>query len=120
MNFFCTSQKMIFFGQIEKDDKMQNIGLYQSQTFGDYFDTQMINLNRRLEQIEKKLDTSNKTNFYREKKVVTESYKDGNKQITIEYNINDNGQKSKTTKVIEYQDDGKKRTYFLKNKNNKI
>jgi len=118
--FFLHKSENDFFGQIEKDDKMQNIGLYQSQTFGDYFDTQMINLNRRLEQIEKKLDTSNKTNFYREKKVVTESYKDGNKQITIEYNINDNGQKSKTTKVIEYQDDGKKRTYFLKNKNNKI
>ena len=118
--FFLHKSENDFFGQIEKDDKMQNIGLYQSQTFGDYFDTQMINLNRRLEQIEKKLDTSNKTNFYREKKVVTESYKDGNKQITIEYNVNDNGQKSKTTKVIEYQDDGKKRTYFLKNKNNKI
>lgn len=118
--FFLHKSENDFFGQIEKDDKMQNIGLYQSQTFGDYFDTQMINLNRRLEQIEKKLDTSNKTNFYREKKVVTESYKDGNKQITIEYNINDNGQKSKTTKVIEYQNDGKKRTYFLKNKNNKI
>jgi len=118
--FFLHKTENDFFGQIDKDDKINSIGMYHSQSFYDYFDNQMINLNRRLEQIEKKLDTSNKTNFYREKKIVTESLKEGKKIVTIEYNINDNGVKNRTTKVIEYNDDGRKRTYFLKNKNNKI
>ena len=40
--------------------------------------------------------------------------------LKIKKGCNRYAEQSKTTKVIEYQDDGKKRTYFLKNKNNKI
>lgn len=115
-NEFFLNKENDNYCQIDKGDKFPNSNLYSNRSFSDNFENQMINLNRRLEQIEKKLDTSNKTNFYREKKIVTESLKNGNKMITIEYNINDNGHKTKTTKVIEYKDDGKKRSYFLKHK----
>lgn len=108
------------FRQVDKGDlNFLNNNLYSNRSFKDNFDSQIINLNQRLEQIEKKIDTSNKTNFYREKRFIKETLKDGKKVITIDYYINDNGYKSKSTKVIEYNEDGKKRTYFLKNKGSK-
>ena len=115
-NEFFLNKENDDFCQLDKDNNFPNSNLYSNRSFSDNFENQMINLNRRLEQIEKKLDTRNKTNFYREKKIVTESLKNGKKIITIEYNVNDNGHKTKTTKVIEYKEDGKKKTYFLKNK----
>ena len=118
-NEFFLNKDQEEFNQIEKGDNFLNNNLYSNRNFNDNFDSQIINLNQRLEQIEKKIDTSNKTNFYREKRIIKESYKDGKKIITIDYFINDNGYKSKSTKVIEYNDDGKKRTYFLKNKGSK-
>ena len=84
------------YSQLENADNFPNNNIYSNRSFAENFDNQMINLNRRLEQIEKKLETSNKTNFYREKKIVTEIIKDGNKKVTIEYNTNDNGKKTKS------------------------
>jgi len=101
--------------QISNFSSTDSSNLYSNRNFSDSFDNQMINLNRRLEQIEKKLDTGNKTNFYREKKTIKDTLKDGKKIITIEYIRNDNGFRTKSTKVIEYDKDGGKKTYFLKN-----
>ena len=116
-NEFFLNKNQEEFSQIEKGDNFLNNNLYSNRSFNDNFDNQIINLNQRLEQIEKKIDVSNKTNFYREKRFIKESHKEGRKIITIDYFINDNGYKSKSTKVIEYNDDGnKKRTYFLRNK----
>ena len=120
-NEFFLNKDTDDFCQLNNDDiysnnNYPNSNLYSNRSFSENFENQMIHLNRRLEQIEQKLDTDNKTNFYREKKVIIESIKNGNKIITIEYNINDNGHKTKSTKVIEYNDEGKKNIYFLKNK----
>ena len=82
-------------------------------------DSLFINLNKRLEQIEKKIDTERKTNFYREKKFVKEEIKNGKKIITIENLINDNGYKTKSSKVIEYDENGNKKIYFPKKSNTK-
>ena len=78
-----------------------------------------INLNKRLEQIEKKIDTERKTNFYREKKFIKEEIKNSKKIITIENSINDNGFKTKSSKVIEYDENGNKKIYFPKKSNGK-
>lgn len=78
-----------------------------------------INLNKRLEQIEKKIDTERKTNFYREKKFVKEEVKNGKKIITIDNLINDNGYKTKSSKVIEYDENGNKKIYFPKSSSSK-
>ncbi len=104
------------FSQIENNDNFPNSNMYSNMSFADNFDNQMINLNRRLEEIEKKMDVSNKTNFYREKRTIKETMKDNKKIITIENIINDNGNKTKSTKVIEYLEDGQNKTYFVKNK----
>lgn len=82
-------------------------------------DSLFINLNKRLEQIEKKIDTERKTNFYREKKFVKEEIKNGKKTITIENLINDNGYKTKSSKVIEYDENGNKKIYFPKKSGSK-
>jgi DnaJ-class molecular chaperone len=100
------------FSQIDSQDKFSNNNLYSSRSFSENFDNQMINLNRRLEQIEKKIEICNKTNFYREKKVITEVVNEGKKKVTIEYNTNDNGKKTKSTKVIEYDETGKKKKMY--------
>lgn len=76
-----------------------------------------INLNKRLEQIEKKIDTERKTNFYREKKFIKEEVKDNKKIITIENSINDNGYRTKSSKIIEYDGNGNKKIYFPKKSN---
>lgn len=119
-NEFFLNKNQEDFRNVDTGDDFLNNNLYSNRNFNDNFDSQIINLNQRLEQIEKKIDTSNRTNFYREKRFIKETYKDGKKIITIDYYINDNGYKSKSTKVIEYNEDGnKKRTYFLKNKGSK-
>ena len=118
-NEFFLNNDQEEFRQLQSSENFLNNNLYSNSNFNDNFNNQIINLNQRLEQIEKKIDISNKTNFYREKRFIKESLKDGKKVITIDYCINDNGYKSKSTKVIEYSDDGKKKIYFLNNKSSK-
>ena len=60
-NEFFLHKTNALFGEIESNDSFNtNSNLYSSKNFSDHFDNQMININRRLEQIEKKLDTNNK------------------------------------------------------------
>ena len=89
-----------------------NSFLSTNDNFQDKFDSQIVNINQRLEQIEKKIECSNKTNFYREKKYIKEQVKNNKKIITIDYYINDNGYKKKSTKVIEYSENGEKKIYY--------
>ena len=118
-NEFFLNEKNDNFQQIENGDNFSNNNLFSSRNYKENFDSQMINLNQRLEQIEKKIDLGKKTNFYREKRFIKETVKNGKKIITIDFFINDNGYKSKSSKVIEFDEQGKKKTYYLKNKNSK-
>merc|ERR1711991_656708 len=93
--------------------------MFVNQSFEDNFSNKLISINQRLEQIERKIDTNKKTNFYREKKYVREVIKDNKKIISIDCYINDNGYKNKSSKVIEYEDGKKTKMFFPKNKNSK-
>ena len=63
----------------------------------------------RLENIEKRLYTKdiNNSNFYKERKLIKETYSTtGKKVVDIQINKNNNGKKSFRTKTIDYDSDG--------------
>ena len=63
----------------------------------------------RLENIEKRLYTKdiNNNNFYKERKLIKETYSTtGKKVVDIQINKNNNGKKSFRTKTIDYDSDG--------------
>lgn len=112
-NEFFLNDKIETLGFINNFSNSASNDLSLSENINSLF----INLNKRLEQIEKKIDIERKTNFYREKKFVKEEVKDNKKIITIENSINDNGYRTKSSKVIEYDANGNKKVYFPKKSN---
>lgn|ERR1711991_933679 len=115
--FFLNNENESF--QIDNQNNFGTKSSFVNQSFEDNFSNKLISINQRLEQIERKIDTNKKTNFYREKKYVREVIKDNKKIISIDCYINDNGYKNKSSKVIEYEDGKKTKMFFPKNKNSK-
>lgn len=106
----------------KKDDQFQNLDEYDDNTESNYdvettdnehkiinhLDKLFINLNERLENIEKLLYKKeiNNNNYFKERKKIETSFSNGKKVVKILTDINSNGEKKKQEKTISYDNDG--------------
>ena len=79
-----------------------------------HLDKLFINLNNRLENIEKLIYNKeiNGNNFYKERKKIETSFSNGKKIVNIITDINNNGEKKKQKKTISYDKDGNQDIHY--------
>jgi curved DNA-binding protein CbpA len=79
-----------------------------------HLDKLFINLNERLENIEKLLYNKeiNNNNYYKERKKIHTSFSNGKKIVNIITDINNNGEKKKQEKTISYDKDGNQNIHY--------
>ena len=79
-----------------------------------HLDKLFINLNNRLENIEKLIYNKeiNGNNFYKERKKIETSFSNGKKIVNITTDINNNGDKKKQKKTISYDKDGNQDIHY--------
>ena len=84
-------------------------------------ETLFLDLNVRLENIEKKIYSNNKTNnnFYKERKKINSRWTKGKKTVNIITDVNNNGDLSRKIKTIGYDSDGNEEIKYktINNKN---
>lgn len=79
-----------------------------------HLDKLFINLNDRLENIEKLLYNKeiNNNNYYKERKKIHTSFSNGKKIVNIITDINNNGERKKQEKTISYDKDGNQNIHY--------
>lgn len=79
-----------------------------------HLDKLFINLNDRLENIEKILYNKeiNNNNYYKERKKIHTSFSNGKKIVNIITDINNNGERKKQEKTISYDKDGNQNIHY--------
>ena len=79
-----------------------------------HLDKLFINLNNRLENIEKLIYNKeiNSNNFYKERKKIETSFSNGKKIVNIITDINNNGEKKRQKKTISYDKDGNQDIHY--------
>lgn len=104
----------------KKDDQFQNLNESSEELHFDrdltdeeskiinHLDKLFINLNERLENIEKLLYNKeiNNNNYYKERKKIHTSFSNGKKIVNITTDVNNNGMKNKQQKTISYDKEG--------------
>ena len=95
--------------QLLKNDKINNNYYYDKQTIRETdnnIQNLLININKRLEKIENKLE-NNFTNYYKESKIINNIIKKNGKTTSIKTIINDNGKKNTFNKVMFFDNKSK-------------
>tara|TARA_B100000902_G_scaffold397923_1_gene463113 strand:- start:2715 stop:3320 length:606 start_codon:yes stop_codon:yes gene_type:complete len=98
----------ISFNNTEDDDEVLNTNENDDNNILNKIEKLFLDLNVRLESIEKKIYNNEKmnNNFYKERKKINTKWTKGKKTVNIVTDVNNNGEMSRKLKTIGYDSDG--------------
>ena len=98
----------ISFNNTEDDDEVLNTNENDDNNILNKIKKLFLDLNVRLESIEKKIYNNEKmnNNFYKERKKINTKWTKGKKTVNIVTDVNNNGEMSRKLKTIGYDSDG--------------